>query len=646
MSTLAVLTLLAAEPSLSAAFELTADQNSLGNGPDLEVRIEPDPAASIQGVLARGFPDRAGRRESLRTTGPSTLWTRQRLTNTSTYSDWVIFHPFVRMHERIDVFFVFADGGIQTAATGTATASSERNVNAAIQAVRFRLAPGQSVDMIMRFSTTSVIVNDFMIDEEGAFNSFSEFDVRLRWLFVGALAAYGALSLVIGVRQRSAVFLTFSGLALVNLANHIITQGDWALFTDFGAPWQAAWMGRVTTPLLAVFAFLFFRAFLGGLHSNPLMLTLVLAGAFGELLVATLPFFAPLAFADKVQGPSLFLTGMTLAGVAIAAALRGLPGARFLAVGWVPYIVDIMYLQLMRLGVAPGPGPAVMRHVLHSAFVLRLFTDFAVILGLAAYLRRMEKRRIQAELVADDRERLLMIIRVVSHDIANPLMAIISQAATILRRNTNPINPQLEASAERIKRAGGHIKDIMSQVKTMMSVGDHRVAVQRRSVSVARLVEGVRTTFDDRFAAKGLSFVVSNFAVGLALVGDEVLLSHNVFANLISNAIKFSPQSSTIFLDVHAGDNEVTLSIRDEGVGIPSVMLPQLFSLNEPTSRPGTAGEEGTGYGLAIVKAYLDAMGGRVAVASHVAADGPGIAGTTFTVTLPRAANQVTSLVT
>lgn len=107
---------------------------------------------------------------------------------------------------------------------------------------------------------------------------------------------------------------------------------------------------------------------------------------------------------------------------------------------------------------------------------------------------------------------------------------------------------------------------------------------------------------------------------------DEKLLGH-IFTNLFSNAIKYSPQGSTVQFDLICNQESAVFRIQDSGIGIPQQDLPQLFESFGRASNVGTI--PGTGLGLAIVKKCVDLHGGKITVESEVDV------GTTFTVTLP-----------
>lgn len=101
--------------------------------------------------------------------------------------------------------------------------------------------------------------------------------------------------------------------------------------------------------------------------------------------------------------------------------------------------------------------------------------------------------------------------------------------------------------------------------------------------------------------------------------------------NLVSNALRYSPSDSPVYISVGCTDQEARVQVRDEGVGLAPDDIPRLFQKYGRVRNPRTAREKGVGLGLYLVRLLVEAHGGRAAAASP----GPG-QGSTFTITLPR----------
>ena len=136
--------------------------------------------------------------------------------------------------------------------------------------------------------------------------------------------------------------------------------------------------------------------------------------------------------------------------------------------------------------------------------------------------------------------------------------------------------------------------------------------------SVAEAIDHVRGLYLLELTKKNLSidFDSSNFHDSKVLV-EPVSFKNQVLGNLISNAIKFSPPNSVITIEISADQKGyLCLGIADQGIGIPSTILKNLFDLNKKTTRPGTEGETGTGFGLHVVRSFVEMYQGQIFVES------------------------------
>jgi two-component system, OmpR family, sensor histidine kinase VicK len=110
---------------------------------------------------------------------------------------------------------------------------------------------------------------------------------------------------------------------------------------------------------------------------------------------------------------------------------------------------------------------------------------------------------------------------------------------------------------------------------------------------------------------------------------DELKLLQ-VVNNLVSNAIKFSPDDSTVVINVEERVEDVIFSVKDVGVGIPESLQSLIFDRKTVAARTGLEGEKSIGLGLSITKILVDRMGGRIwfdSIPGH---------GSTFYFTLPK----------
>jgi len=120
----------------------------------------------------------------------------------------------------------------------------------------------------------------------------------------------------------------------------------------------------------------------------------------------------------------------------------------------------------------------------------------------------------------------------------------------------------------------------------------------------------------------------------LSGMAEELMISREkiwrVISNLISNAIKFSPRGSSIKVKITDFDNEVEISVKDSGIGIPDEIKYKVFNMFTEAKRTGTAGEKSFGLGLSICRQIIENHQGKIWFTSEDKG------GTTFFVRLPR----------
>lgn len=212
------------------------------------------------------------------------------------------------------------------------------------------------------------------------------------------------------------------------------------------------------------------------------------------------------------------------------------------------------------------------------------------------------------------------LVAAVSHDLKNPL-AVLSINAEVLRRRARESRDV--SLANDISAAVAQMDEMVKNMLESARSGRMSLELQwvPASVLIAQSVERLAPLAD----AKKQSLIVTE------VVDDRVTCApsrvHQVFSNVIGNAIKYSPPGSRIEVSAARGDKSVRFIVTDEGHGIAKDELPHVFDRFYRGNGVGTA--SGTGLGLAIAKSVVEAHGGTIAIESN-----PG-RGTTVVFSLP-----------
>lgn len=205
-------------------------------------------------------------------------------------------------------------------------------------------------------------------------------------------------------------------------------------------------------------------------------------------------------------------------------------------------------------------------------------------------------------------------LRVVSHELRTPLNSILGFSEILASELYGPLGAeQYRQYAEIIHSSGEKLLKLVNQVVEIarLQSGDIEFVLQFEPLAPIfdRLGEGL----EEALAARGLRLVVEP-CVAEALIDGRAL--RNVLANLLQNAIAFSPDGGAITVSSRAVGPDVEIVVRNEGEGVDPADLPRLLHPFEQGENALTRHAEGAGLGLAICDLTCRAMGGRLELES------------------------------
>jgi two-component system, OmpR family, phosphate regulon sensor histidine kinase PhoR len=217
------------------------------------------------------------------------------------------------------------------------------------------------------------------------------------------------------------------------------------------------------------------------------------------------------------------------------------------------------------------------------------------------------------------------LLATVSHELRSPLTAIAGYADTLL--HDGPWDDRTEREfIEVIALSASRLAALVDNLLDAATLEAGALRLEREPVRVERIAE--RVLAQRRLLASGFSLQMET-RPGLPVADADPLRVEQVLANLVDNAIKYSPHGGPVCIRIHSfQDRELAVSVSDRGDGIPAEHLDHLFERFYRVD--GTrAGIKGAGLGLFICKSLVEAHGGAISVESQ-----PGL-GSTFTFTLP-----------
>jgi signal transduction histidine kinase len=224
-------------------------------------------------------------------------------------------------------------------------------------------------------------------------------------------------------------------------------------------------------------------------------------------------------------------------------------------------------------------------------------------------------------------------ISVISHELKTPVSIIKGYAGTLRRQDANWSEEVLDEYLEVIEEEADQLTDLIDNLleASRLQAGSFKLDMNEE-LSLPRLAADVVRKF--RSQTSKHTFVVHFDDDFPTIRGDERRLVQ-VMNNLFSNAIKYSPDGGRIEVSGVAYPSHVTVSVQDEGIGIPEHEKHRIFQKFSRLDNALSRKTEGTGLGLFLTKAIIEAHGGRIWFGSNQDKQ-KGQRGTTFTFSLPR----------
>jgi signal transduction histidine kinase len=207
------------------------------------------------------------------------------------------------------------------------------------------------------------------------------------------------------------------------------------------------------------------------------------------------------------------------------------------------------------------------------------------------------------------------LLRILIHDVATPLSVIRAYIDRLKRQSS--MSSDLGPMIEKLDRASNGANSILHKVREMRSIIDGKSKVLNLPVDLVKILENVIHINSEKAEAKEIKITFEASSSSIIVVGDEVILTMVVFGNLLSNAIKFTERHGKVRIEVRKNSQGFAeVLVQDNGIGMPAELANNLFNVKVSTTRKGTAGEAGTGYGMPLAKEYLTRMGGSIDVKS------------------------------
>ncbi|MBF0289342.1 MAG: hybrid sensor histidine kinase/response regulator [SAR324 cluster bacterium] len=214
------------------------------------------------------------------------------------------------------------------------------------------------------------------------------------------------------------------------------------------------------------------------------------------------------------------------------------------------------------------------------------------------------------------------LLHVLCHDLMNPI-GLVQSFLEIMEEQ-----PDFFSKAKpHIEKAMGNAKSIIDLIRQIQGIEEGKIQLDLTSINLKDAITESLMLLNHKFTKKEIEPIVT-VSKELHVQAERTSLVNSVFNNLLTNAVKYSFSRSKVMIGAQSSGNSVVLSIRDFGMGIPTPLLQDIFKIHKPTTRQGTNGELGTGFGMPLVKKFVTAYEASIEISSKDQSEFPDDHGT------------------
>ena len=251
-------------------------------------------------------------------------------------------------------------------------------------------------------------------------------------------------------------------------------------------------------------------------------------------------------------------------------------------------------------------------------YIKKPFSSKELLQRVKNHLQIIRAKSIIQQQLTDKRE----LLHFLSHDFSN-VLGNCTTCLEMLQKETDHRDMAIGILNSQLSNA----IEMLNLVRQLMAIDEGKIQIEVTCLQLDTVMEAALIGVASKARNKNIQISV-DINPELQIIAEEVSLINSVLNNLLTNAIKFSHSDSSVRVYSEVDDNRVFLWINDQGIGMRPELKRDLFNPAKPTTRAGTKGETGTGFGMPLVKRFMEGYGGSIEVYSNSEATHPNDHGT------------------
>ncbi len=254
--------------------------------------------------------------------------------------------------------------------------------------------------------------------------------------------------------------------------------------------------------------------------------------------------------------------------------------------------------------------------------------DHGRVVRVVAHISDITKRKEELSALEDLNEKNESVIRILAHDLKSPINNMFMLAHLAERQLKDGDKAQVHNMIQLIRSSAQGMGKLVESMLELMELTDSRLSAEMHQVNFASLIKNAVEDLTPQFEEHRIRLIEQYPEKTIFARLDAQKFQH-VVSNLLSNALKFTPESGEVTIAIREEEEQVLFEVSDTGIGISEDKRSEIFKEFSSARRKGLRGENSSGLGLSIVKKIVSLHQGTITVKSS-----PGI-GTTFLVALP-----------
>jgi signal transduction histidine kinase len=422
------------------------------------------------------------------------------------------------------------------------------------------------------------------------------------------------LAMIVLAAALSTLVAATAGATTLVMANIIPRAG-------FGEAWQSWWIGDAIGILLVAPLILVWSEWKHRQWRTRLVESVALAAV---IIASGILIFATDASPENAARGREYLLFPPLIWAALRFGVRGAVTSATLATA-----IAIVYTAF-------GHGPFVKADLHASLLEVQIFvavcaTTFVLLGASIAERKRTTLALENAREAAESANRAKSgFLAVISHELRTPLNAIMGYVELLLLELDGPLTDSQRGILDRIRQSQRHLLALIEDVLGFAQVEAGRLSFALQPVVIREALAAIEPLITHEAEKKNLTLSIADTDPAIVAIADPGKL-RQIILNLVTNAIKFTPQGGQVSVESKRDGNNVIVRVSDTGIGISPENLAHVFEPFFQVDQGGTRRYPGVGLGLSIVRDVVLAMNGDVAIESEVGV------GTTVSIRVPAA---------